>query len=58
MAVDILVPLGAFAMFVRIAHFLARLIATAILNRTIHEALRSHPDSVALLADRLEARQP
>jgi len=52
------VPLGLFAMITVSVALLCRLLATASLNRTIREALRSDPGSVPLLAARLEARQP
>ncbi|HEY5724170.1 MAG TPA: hypothetical protein VIT45_17810 [Allosphingosinicella sp.] len=58
MALEIFVPLGAFAMIVVALSLITRLIATAILNRTIREAIRSDPASVPLLAARLEQRQP
>ena len=58
MIVELFVPLGLFmAIAVSIA-LVTRLIATAMLNRTIREALRSDPGSVPLLAGKLEARQP
>ena len=58
MGLEIFVPLGAFVMIVVSIGLLTRLIATAMLNRTIREALRSDPGSVPLLADKLEQRQP
>ena len=58
MGLEIFVPLGLFFMLAVVAHFVARLIATAMLNKTIREALKSHPESVPLLAAKLEARQP
>lgn len=58
MAVGLFVPLGAFFMFAVVVMFITRLIATAMLNKTIREAMRSDPGSVALLADKLEQRQP
>lgn len=58
MMMDILVPLGAFAMFALVIGQLARLLSNLALNRTLREALRSHPESVQTLADRLDARQP
>ena len=56
--VEIFVPLGAFFMITIIVALVTRLIATAMLNKTIREALKSNPDSVPLLVARLEARQP
>ena len=58
MGLEVFVPLGAFLMIVVSISLLTRLIATAMLNRTIREALRSDPGSVPLLADKLEQRQP
>lgn len=58
MFMELLVPLGAFAMMTVSVALVCRLIATASLNKTIREALRSDPGSVAVLADKLEARQP
>ena len=58
MIVDLFVPLGAFFMLTVSVALLTRLIATALLNRTIREAIRSDSASVPLLADKLEARQP
>ncbi len=51
-------PLGLFAMITISMALLCRLLATASLNKTIREALRSDPGSVPVLADKLEARQP
>lgn len=58
MLMDIFVPLGAFSMMTVSIALVCRLIATASLNKTIREALRSDPGSVPVLADKLEARQP
>ena len=58
MGLEIFVPLGIFFMIAVVAGFITRLIATAMLNKTIREALRNHPESVPLLASKLEARQP
>ena len=58
MGLEIFVPLGAFAMITVSVALLTRLIATAILNRTIREAMKSDPASVPLLAEKLEQRQP
>jgi hypothetical protein len=52
------VPFGVFAMITLSVALVCRLIATASLNKTIREALRSDPGSVPALADKLEARQP
>jgi hypothetical protein len=56
--VEIFAPLGAFFMITIVVALITRLIATAILNKTIREAMKSNPDSVPLLVARLEARQP
>ena len=58
MALEVFVPLGAFVMIVVALSLITRLIATAMLNRTIREAMRSDPGSVPLLAAKLEQRQP
>jgi len=58
MSPEVFVPLGLFAMITISMALLCRLIATASLNKTIREALRSDPGSVPILAGRLEARQP
>lgn len=55
---EVLVPISIFAAGTLIVALLTRLVATGMLNRTIREALRSDPGSVALLAEKLEARQP
>lgn len=56
--VQLFVPMAAFAMVVVSLSLVTRLIATAMLNRTIREAMRSDAGSVPLLADKLEQRQP
>ncbi len=56
--VELLVPLGLFGAMVLVVGQLARLASNISLNRTLREALRSHPPSVAMLAERLDARQP
>ena len=58
MAMEVFVPLAAFVMIVVSLSLITRLIATAMLNRTIREAIRSDPGSVPLLAGKLEQRQP
>jgi len=58
MMMEWLVPLGVFTMITISMALLCRLIATASLNKTLREALRSDPGSVPILADKLEARQP
>ena len=58
MVVDMLVPFALFAMITVSVALFCRLLATASLNKTIREALRSDPSSVPVLASRLEARQP
>jgi hypothetical protein len=58
MVIALLVPFGVFAMITVTVALVCRLLATASLNKTIREALRSDPGSVPVLAARLEARQP
>ena len=58
MNVALFVPLGLFAMITISVALVCRLIATASLNKTIREALRSDPGSAPVLTDKLEARQP
>ena len=58
MIVDFLVPLAAFASFVLMMGQITRLLSNIALNRTLRDALREHPDSVPLLAERLNAREP
>lgn len=57
-SLELFVPLGAFVMITVSVGLITRLIATAILNRTIREAIRSDAASVPILADKLEQRQP
>jgi hypothetical protein len=52
------VPIALFVMITISVSLITRLIATAVLNKTIREALRSDPGSVPLLAEKLEQRQP
>ena len=54
----LLVPIALFVMITVSVSLITRLIATAMLNKTIREALRSDPGSVPLLAEKLEQRQP
>ena len=56
--VQLFVPMAAFAMVVVSLGLVTRLIATAMLNRTIREAIRSDAGSVPLLVEKLEQRQP
>lgn len=58
MIVDMFVPFALFAIITVSVGLLCRLLATASLNKTIREALRSDPGSVPVLAAKLEARQP
>ena len=55
---DIFVPIGAFIMFAVIVGLITRLIATASLNRTIREAMKTDPQAVPLLVDRLDRHAP
>ena len=56
--VELLMPLAVFGSLVLVMGQLTRLLSNISLNRTLRDALRSHPDSVPLLAERLDARQP
>ena len=53
---ELFVPMAGMLMIVAIVALITRLIATATLNRTIREALRTDAGSVPLLADRLDPR--
>lgn len=55
---QLLIPLAVFGSFVLIVGHVTRLLSNISLNNTLREALRSHPPSVALLAQRLDSRQP
>jgi hypothetical protein len=57
-SMEMFIPLGAFAMITVSIAYICRLFATASLNRTIREALKSDPNSIPILAAKLEARQP
>jgi hypothetical protein len=57
-AVELFIPLGLFFMITVSVALLLRLFATAMLHKTIREAMRSDPGSVPMLAGKLEARQP
>lgn len=56
--VELFVPMAAFIMFAVVVGLITRLIATASLNKTIREAMRSHPESVPLLIERLDRNPP
>ena len=56
--VELFVPISGMVMVVAITALLVRLISSAVLNRTIREALRSDPGSVPLLAERLDRHPP
>jgi NhaP-type Na+/H+ or K+/H+ antiporter len=56
--VELFVPIGAFIMMTAMLALITRLIATAFLNRTIREAMRTDPGSVPLLVDRLDRHAP
>ena len=53
-----LVPIALFASLVLVAGQVTRLLSNISLNRSLREALRAHPPSVPLLADKLDSRQP
>ena len=54
--VDILVPLGVMGWMAVMVGMIVRLFSNISLNRTIREALRSNPESVPILAERLDSR--
>ena len=54
----ILVPIAVLVIMLIAVSLITRLIATAMLNKTIREAIKHHPESVPVLAARLEAGQP
>jgi len=56
--VELFVPIAAFIMVAVVVGLVTRLIATASLNRTIREALRSDPGSVPVLVQRLDRHPP
>ena len=58
MVVELLVPIAAFVMIVVTLSLFTGLISTAILNKTIREGMRSHPESVPALIAKLDERQP
>ena len=55
---NLLLGAAAWTMILIVLGLLARLVATAILDGTLREALRSHPPSVPLLVETIERRQP
>jgi len=55
---EVFIPIAAILTFAVIVSLITRLIATAMHQRTIREAMRTDPGSVPLLVERLEARQP
>lgn len=56
--VELFVPMAAFIMIAVVMGLITRLIATAILNRTIREAMRTDPGSVPMLVERLDRHPP
>jgi len=56
--VELFVPMTAIISFAVVIALITRVIATGMHHRTIRDAMRSHPESVPLLVERLEARQP
>ena len=56
--VEVLVPLGVIGWMVVMVGMIARLFSNISLNRTIREALRSSPETVSVLAERLDRREP
>ena len=55
---ELFVPIALFVMITVVTSLFTRLIATAILNRTIREAMRSDAASVPILVDRLDRHAP
>lgn len=55
---DAIMAFAVFGSFVLIAGQLTRMLSNISLNRTLREALRSSPQSVPILADRLDGREP
>lgn len=55
---DAIMGFAVFGSFVLIVGQVTRMLSNISLNRTLREALRSHPQSVPLLAARLDAREP
>ena len=55
---EIFVPIAVMIALTVMVSLLTRLVASALLNRTIREAMRSHPDSVPLLIERLDRNPP
>ena len=58
MLMEILVPLGAFAMLAAMVGMLTGVVATGMHHRTIREALKTHPESAPALIASLNARAP
>lgn len=56
--VELFVPMGAFILVAVVVGLITRLIATITLNRTMREAMRSDPNSVSVLAERLDRHPP
>ena len=56
--VEVLVPLGVIGWMAVMVGMIVRLFSNISLNRTIREALRSSPESVSILAERLDTRHP
>jgi len=55
---ELFVPMAAFIMIAVVAGLITQLIATALLNRTIREAMRNDPQAVPLLVERLDRHAP
>lgn len=56
--VELFVPIAAMMALTVMLSLITRVIADAVLNKTIREAMRSDPGSVPLLAGKLDQRQP
>lgn len=55
---EIFVPIGAFVMIAVVISLFTRLVATAMLNRTIRDAMKNDPQAVPLLVERLDRHAP
>jgi len=56
--VEMFVPIAAFIMLAVIVALITRLIATALLNRTIREAMKTNLEAVPLLVEKLDHHAP
>ena len=56
--VELFVPMALFIMIAVVTALVTRLIATGMLNRTIRDAMKNHPQSVPMLVERLDRHAP